>query len=200
MTSALNPPSSADAPRSQRADARRNHERVLAAAAEVFSEYGLAGPIDEIARRAGVGPGTIYRHFPTKAALGEAVVRSHLAKFLSTARELCGSDDACGALFSLLRQLINLAEQKRDLVDELARSGVPADQIAAPAKAEVEQVLAVLWVRAQAEGRVRCDIDFQDVSSLVSATCMAVAGQGRRSADRLASVMCDGLRDGAGRG
>lgn len=180
--------------RALRSDARRNQAKVLAAAAEVFAEYGLSAPVDEIARRAGVGPGTIYRHFPTKAALGEAVVMAHMTGFLERARQLSEGEDACSALFTLVRELVQLAVQKRDLVEELSKAGVGTDELAAPVKREMESLLGSLWARAQSDGRVRSDINFRDVSSLISATCMAASQDARCSSERLVSVMCAGLQ------
>src|ERR1700741_2859748 len=79
--------------RPMRADAARNREKVLRAAREAFAESGYGVPLDEIAARAGVGPGTVYRHFPAKEALFEAVVAARLADLLEDARERAGAAD-----------------------------------------------------------------------------------------------------------
>src|SRR5438105_699085 len=89
----------AAAGRHLRADARRNRQRVLEAAEAVLATHGLAAPIDEIARAAGVGVGTVYRHFPTKEALLEAIVLSHLEPILAEVRSLLTAADPGGALF-----------------------------------------------------------------------------------------------------
>lgn len=156
--------------------------------------------MDDIASRAGVGVGTLYRHFPGgKAELVEAVVLDRLAKFVSRAEQLREGGDACVALFTMVRELARLAVQKKDLTEELARSGVCADELAVPARRQLEEILRGLWERAQADGKVRRDLDFSDLSSLIMATCVAADRQGQPSVDRLVGVVCDGLRDGVGR-
>ena len=182
--------------RQPRADARRNQQRVLEAAEELFADKGVEVGVDEIAARAGVGIGTLYRHFPGgKTALLQAVVMGHLAKFVEQARKLSTGDDCGVALFTIVRQLVHLAVQKKDLSEELARSGIGHDDLAGPAKKELEKLLSGLWLRAQREGKVRPDVNFEDMSSLITATCMAAQRQGRAAVDRLVGVMCDGLRE-----
>ena len=112
-----------------RADARRNRAKVLAAAEEVFASEGLAVPIDEVARRAGVGVGTVYRHFPTKEALFEAIVVARLEALVERAEELATSDDPGTAMFTFISELVDLAVQKKDLTEELARAGVQSEQL-----------------------------------------------------------------------
>ena len=87
-------------PRRLRADARRNRQRVLDAATAAFATEGVAVPVDEIARRAGVGAGTVYRHFPTKEALVEAIVLSRVEWLIGEARVLAGTDDPGTAFFA----------------------------------------------------------------------------------------------------
>ena len=82
-----------DAGRPLRADAARNREKVLRAAREAFAESGYGVPLDEIASRAGVGPGTVYRHFPSKEALFEAVVTARITDLVSDARARADADD-----------------------------------------------------------------------------------------------------------
>lgn len=194
ITSTVVSPPDDGPPRRRRADARRNQERVLAAAEEAFAVHGVDVPVDQIARLAGVGPGTIYRHFPTKAALAQAVVLARLGKFLDRARGMCDDPDAGQALFTLVRELVQLAAEKKDLVDELARAGLGPDELSAPAKKEMERVLGALWARAQAAGEVRADLDFTDFSSLLTAACMAANLNEARPVCRVVDVVCDGLR------
>ena len=86
---------------------------MLEAAEEVFASEGLAVPIDEVARRAGVGVGTVYRHFPTKEALFEAIVVARLEALVERAEELCTSDDPGAAMFTFISELVDLAVKKR---------------------------------------------------------------------------------------
>ena len=178
-----------------RADARRNRAKVLEAAEEVFASEGLAVPIDEVARRAGVGVGTVYRHFPTKEALFEAIVVARLEALVERAEELCTSDDPGAAMFTFIAELVDLAVKKKDLTDELARAGVQSEELVAGVKERLEDGFEVLLKRAQAAGAVRLDINRTDVTALVMGTCMAVNQHGcSGSTKRLVSVLCDGFR------
>jgi AcrR family transcriptional regulator len=178
-----------------RADARRNRAKVLEAAEEVFASEGLSVPIDEVARRAGVGVGTVYRHFPTKEALFEAIVVARLEALIDRAGELSTADDAGEALFTFISELVDLAVKKKDLTDELARAGVQSEDLVAGVKEQLEQSFEVLLQRAQAAGTVRPDINRSDVSALVMGTCMAANQHGcTGSTQRLVGVLCDGFR------
>jgi AcrR family transcriptional regulator len=178
-----------------RADARRNRAKVLEAAAEVFAAQGLAVPIDEVARRAGVGVGTVYRHFPTKEALIEAIVLDRVEALVERAEELSRSDDPGGAMFTFVSELVQLAVSKKDMTDELARTGVESEQLVAGVKERLERAFDVILQRAQAAGVVRLDVNRTDVTALVMGCCMAASQQGCREATpRLVAVLCDGFR------
>lgn len=166
----------------------------MAAAEEAFATGGMGVPVDEIAKRAGVGVGTVYRHYPTKAALLQAVVMAQLGKFVERAKQLSVDCDCTTALFTVLGELVQLAVDKRDLTEELAREGVPKEAIHAAVKQDLEHVISTLWVRAQEASKVRSDITSEDLNSLISATCMAAGQRGRSAVERLVAVMCDGLR------
>jgi AcrR family transcriptional regulator len=178
-----------------RADARRNRAKVLEAAEEVFASEGLAVPIDEVARRAGVGVGTVYRHFPTKQALFEAIVVAHIEALVEQGEGLCTAEDPGTALFTFISELVGLAVKKRDLSDELARAGVESEQLLLGVKARLERCFDVLLERAQGSGVVRHDINRADVIALVMGTCMAANQPGcSESTKRLVAVLCDGFR------
>src|SRR6185437_13610681 len=110
--------------RALRADGRRNRERVLQAAADAFAADGRAVPLDEIARRAGVGPGTLYRHFPAKAALFEAVLHDRLERLADDVEAMRNADDPAAALLEFIGRLVDEAALKRDLADALINDGV----------------------------------------------------------------------------
>jgi AcrR family transcriptional regulator len=178
-----------------RADARRNRAKVLEAAAEVFATQGLAVPIDEVARRAGVGVGTVYRHFPTKEALFEAIVVDRLEALVERAEELSQSQEPGEAMFTFISELVQLAVEKKDLTDELARAGVESEQLLASVKERLERAFDVLLQQSQAAGVVRQDVNRSDVTALVMGCCMAASQQGCRDATpRLIGVLCDGFR------
>src|SRR6478736_5095527 len=117
----LPPERTADAPgaRPLRADAARNREKVLQAAREAFAESGYGVPLDAIAARAGVGPGTVYRHFPTKEALFEAVTVARVRELVALARAGGAAADPGAALDELLGRIAEEAVAKRDLPDAL---------------------------------------------------------------------------------
>jgi AcrR family transcriptional regulator len=182
--------------RQPRSDSLRNRARILEAAEEVFGIEGLAVPIDVIAERAGVGVGTIYRHFPTKEALFEAIVLSHFQRFVDDARSCEVDDDAAEALFGFLARLVAEGVDKRDLADALAGAGIDLKEAAGGLKHELEAALEHLLVRAQQAGSIRADISIADLMGLVSGTCMTAERSGAHacSAERMLAVVCDGLR------
>jgi AcrR family transcriptional regulator len=181
--------------RVQRADAVRNLAKILHAAEEVFAAEGLAVPIDEVARRAGVGIGTVYRHFPTKEALFEAIVVARLEELIERAQELSTAADPCAALFAFVSDLVTLAVEKKDIHDELVRAGVPTAHLESVSKVKLTAQVEVLLQRAQAAGAVRQDVNIADLTTLLMGTCMAAGQQGRPECTaRLVGVICDGLR------
>jgi AcrR family transcriptional regulator len=179
------------ADRPLRADARRNQERVLNAARDAFAASGYAVPLDEIAARAGVGPGTVYRHFPTKEALFEAVVAGRVKDLIRDARARAEADDPGGAFFGFLARLGEEAAAKRDLPDAIAIPG--------SLQADLHAALGVLLRRAQQAGAVRADVRAADLIVLLKGMLASLrdspagaAGQAQR--DRVFAVLTDGLR------
>jgi AcrR family transcriptional regulator len=175
-----------------RADARRNRERVLTAAREVFAESGYGVPLDEIAARAGVGPGTVYRHFPTKEALFEAVAVARVRELVALASAGAEAPDPGAALDALLGRIAEEAVIKRDLPDALGGVGAAA---VAVARTELHGVLDRLLDRARATGAVRAGIGAAELLALLKGLLQAV----QDSADpelpvRLLAVVRDGLR------
>jgi AcrR family transcriptional regulator len=179
-----------------RADARRNRDRLLRIAKAAFAEEGLAVPLDEIARRAGVGPGTLYRHFPTKEALFEAVVHERLRQHLRDARALGSAADAGAALLEFIERLVTEAAAKQDLVDALAGAGVDVRTAVAATARDLRAEIGNLLARAQESGAVRADIDLADLMALVSGLFHALGTRSHDRADpgRAFAVLRDGLR------
>jgi AcrR family transcriptional regulator len=182
-------------PRPMRADAVKNRQRILDAAEAVFAAEGLSVPVDVVAERAGVGVGTLYRHFPTKEALFEAIVTTRLAELVDSANRAAVSDDAGQALFTFLRTLGNQASMKHDVVDALAVAGVDIKSQCAAMFEALQVALGHLLERAATSGVVRDDVTTGEVIGLVVGACHAVeqAGVGG-SPDRMIDVVCDGLR------
>jgi AcrR family transcriptional regulator len=179
-----------------RADARRNRDRLLRTAKSAFAEEGLSVPLDEIARRAGVGPGTLYRHFPTKEALFEAVVHERLRQLLDEARSLRESADAGTALFGFIERLVAEAAAKQDLVDALAGAGVEVRTTVAATAADLRAEIGGLLVRAQTSGAIREDVGIADLMALLSGLLLALRAPSNDAAnpERALAVLCDGLR------
>jgi AcrR family transcriptional regulator len=182
---------------SKRADARRNRAQILVAAEICFAEQGVGVPIDDIARRARVGVGTVYRHFPTKEALAEAVVVTRMEKLVDEARSVAESDDPGGAFFGFLRTLSEAGSAKRDLMDALSRAGIDVKERLYSLKDELTAAIGDLLVRAKQVGAVREDVDLADLFGLVMGTCVSVQGDTGCSQARMLSIVCDGLRSNA---
>jgi AcrR family transcriptional regulator len=186
-------------PRQPRADARRNRARVLEAAREAFEAEGLAVNVDVIARRAGVGVGTVYRHFPTKELLFEAIVLTSLETFVEEARALADADDPGEALYDFLERTVDESETSMAIKDALAGACFDVTASGAGAIRDLEQAVGHLLERAQQAGTARTDIAIDELFALLSA-CHATRPQGGAISRRhLVRVICDGLRPPAPR-
>jgi AcrR family transcriptional regulator len=178
-----------------RADAQRNRDRVLAVAQEAFATDGLAVSMPEIARRAGVGVGTIYRQFPTKEALFEAIVLQSLEAMLERARAFVGADDPGEAFFEFLLDATEEGARDGALKDALARAGYDIEAAKSHASEEMRQLTGNLLERAQQAGRVRLDVTVADVFALLSGVLAAADRRPDKKALRhLLTIICDGLR------
>ncbi|MGD0609741.1 MAG: helix-turn-helix domain-containing protein [Streptosporangiaceae bacterium] len=174
-----------------RADARRNRDRVLRAARDAFAASGYGVPLDEIAARAGVGPGTVYRHFPSKENLFEAVIAARVADLTDDARRRAGDADPGGAFFGFLGRFREEVAAKRDLPDAIAITG--------PLQRDLHAALDVLLRRAQQAGAVRADITTPDLLTLLKGLLRSISdlppgAAGQDLTDRLLTVITDGLR------
>jgi AcrR family transcriptional regulator len=184
----------AAAPKRLRADAVRNRARVLQVAYETFAAEGLSVPIDEIARRAGLGAGTIYRHFPTKDALFQAIVADRVRRIVDSARTLLAAQDAGQALVTFLRAMVQEGAADQGLTDALAGIGFDIAQAAPEAEQSFMDALGDLLARAQQAGTVRRDIDVQDVKTLlVGCQAMQRYSRSEDQTRRAVQVMTDGL-------
>jgi AcrR family transcriptional regulator len=182
-----------------RADARRNRARVLEAAQEAFAAEGLAVPLDEIARRAGVGAGTVHRHFPTKEALFEAVMLSRVQEYVTAARELATAQDPGEAMFEFIRRMIHEGGVKKDLVDALTGAGVDVEGALSKVTKDLESAVQELLTRAQKAGAVRDDIGAKELMTIIASIFLANrAGPGDTELhQRVVMVVLDGLRAGS---
>ncbi|HEY4455102.1 MAG TPA: TetR/AcrR family transcriptional regulator [Pseudonocardiaceae bacterium] len=173
-----------------RADAQRNRERVLRTAAEIFDAEGLSVPVHEIARRAGVGTGTVSRHFPTKESLYAAVLLDHMRVLAAHADALAIDNDPGAAFFALFRRLVQEGTAHRGLAEALAGAGFDIEAAATAADCNVSDRLRRLLAGAQQAGAVRTEITFADLKALI-AGCLAYEGS---DPGRVVDVICAGLR------
>lgn len=177
-----------------RADAQRNRARILEAAETVFAVEGIEVPVDLIAEKAGVGVGTLYRHFPTKEKLCEAVLMDRLSALALDAQALADSDDPKAAFFGFLTHAVEEGAAKRDLIVAVMGAGLDQDESSMAVKEELHDAIGVLLERAQAVGAVRPDVKPDAVLALIGATCQATAHSTAAPALDLLTIVCDGLR------
>lgn len=178
--------------RPKRADARRNYDKVLAAARQAFAEGGESTALEEIARRAGVGIGTLYRHFPNRQALLEALYLNEVEAICRSAEELDGGDP-WEALQSWFERLISYLATKRALAHELLDY---LDQDAAlfqTCRASLFTAGEPLLARAQAAGAVRSDVEFSDVMQLVGGIAK-IPSSDPAQVEHILRIALDGLR------
>lgn len=179
--------------RPQRADARRNRERILAAAEKVFADKGSAASTEEVAVAAGVAIGTVFRHFPTKADLLAAIVKDLLARLEAEVAELADGPPET-ALFTFFTGLVERAAAKKAVVDLLAAGGVDV-RVAEPIES-LRRGIGTLLRNAKRAGAVRADVRLDEVLALMTATSQgALAGGWSPALSRRAlAVIFAGLR------
>lgn len=180
-----------------RADARRNREKVLDSARAVFAEHGSDAQMDEVARRACVGVGTVYRHFPTKEALARALVEEHFARLAAEARRLLDEEpDAWAALERMLLFGGQVEQDKRGLTHMWAQQPAEFHRRAARATGLYE-AMERLMARAQEAGVLRADATVDDVPLIMCALGRVIEGdeQGMPGSwRRFLALVMDGLR------
>jgi AcrR family transcriptional regulator len=181
-------------PRPLRADARRNRDRLLAVAAEAFAEEGADASLDGIARRAGVGSGTLYRHFPTREALIEAVYRARVEQICGRGAELRASDDPVAALAEWLRLLAALSTRDGVTATLLFGQSQWSQGFAEECHAAISAAGAPLLDRARPALQPRVTLD--DLHGLVHgvATASNASAEPTERAERLLELVLDGLR------
>jgi AcrR family transcriptional regulator len=167
---------------------------VLEVAYAAFAAEGLAVPIDEIARRAGVGAGTVYRHFPTKESLFQAIVANRIEQLVEHARALTDERDPGEALFAFLATLVAEGATDQGLVEALAGVGFDLADAAPDAEERFMATLGGLLDRAQDAGAVRSDVNLHDLKTLlVGGQAMQRYNRDPDSTRRLLAIVHDGL-------
>jgi AcrR family transcriptional regulator len=183
--------------RERRADARRNRERVLRTAQQAFATEGLGVSLDEIARRAGVGPGTVHRHFPAKEALYLAVATDMLQQLVAQAEALAATGDPA-AVFTLLSRMMAAGAENAAVKSALAAAEFDLRTAAPGVAADLTRHVADLLDRARAAGAVRGDLTAEEAMALVAGALAAIHHAGaetscERSA-HIAQIILDGIR------
>lgn len=187
-----------DHSKSLRADAKQNKKQILETAQKIFAEKGLSIPIGEIACQAGVGVGTIYRHFPTKEALFEAVNISYKQRLTAAAESLMNHADAGKAFFKFFSHILEEGFANRALKDAFRSGTFNTHMEDSGIFKDFHSAYTRLLIRAQKAKAVREDIDVQDLSTLLIGLLLAIDQQGDAPDidrfHRLLSIAIDGLR------
>jgi AcrR family transcriptional regulator len=184
----------AETARRPRADAVRNRERLLEAAKAIFSAGGPAASLEAVARRAGVGIGTLYRHFPTREALFEAVYRREVEQLVGLAEQLKGEAAPVDALRRWLRSNVALVATKKGMMAALALAVHGSSELYAYAFDRLTKAVGALLDRAVAAGEIRADIGPEDLLRALVGMCYIHDQPGwQASVVRLVDVFVDGL-------
>ena len=185
-------------PRAMRADARRNYERLLAEARVSFAAHGTDASLEDVARRAGVGIGTLYRHFPNRHALLSAVFEDAVSDLLNRSHDLLNAPEPCTALVTWLREIVTHAGEYRGL--SRALMSVTSDETSALARCSgpIREAGGALLLRAQQAGKVRPGVAIQDLLQLTHAIALAAEESpgDTQLADRLLNLTLRGLKNG----
>jgi AcrR family transcriptional regulator len=183
-------------PKILRSDARRNRERLVASARELFAREGVDVPVEEITQHAGLGMGTLYRHFPTKAELVDAVLEDTFGEIVQLAEQAALEDDAWAGLTGFLEQVLELHAANLGLKDVLA-AGERERKRADAMRERIRPLLRRLIERAQAQGTLRPDVTNEDLplvfwtsSRVIELTESVAPGYWRRHL----GLLLDGLR------
>ncbi|MET7680251.1 TetR/AcrR family transcriptional regulator [Streptomyces sp. NPDC005423] len=179
-----------------RADARRNYGRLLAEARASFAEHGTDASLEDVARRAGVGIGTLYRHFPNRQSLMSAVFEDAAGELLARSGELLRAPQPCGALVTWLRETVTHASEYRGLARALMAVAQDDSSALARCSGPIREAGGALLARAQESGEVRRDVEIGDLLQLTHAIALAAEENpdDPELADRLLRLTLRGLK------
>jgi len=182
-----------DATRPQRADAKRNHERLVTAARNVFAEEGGGASMEAIAKEAGVGVGTLYRHFPKRIDVVEAVYREDVDELVGVAESVAAGMEPWPALVAWLEAFVRYASGKRRFLNELHEAFEKNPELRVASRERIEAAVSIVLTRAQEAGEARTDLDGPDLMQLLGSMCMSATLTPDQSG-RLLVMIEDGLR------
>lgn len=181
------------APRKLRADAQRNRERILEVAKGAFTRYGANASLDDIAKEAGIGAGTLYRHFPTRDALLEAVYRSEVEKLAAAERELSAKLPALEALRAWMLLFIDYIAAKHIIAPALNTIVGGVARLYEGSRAQITGAIDALVKRAIKSGDIRRDLDaFDLLRALIGVSNVASSPDWQQSARRLVDILITG--------
>jgi AcrR family transcriptional regulator len=163
-----------------RADAAENRAHLIKTAAEMFAKEGVGCSVEAIAKKAGLGIGTLYRHFPTKEALVGAIVTTHIERMTEHAQQLLATAPPMTALRACMERLVTEGAKKKDFVTAIGGYEKIAGPTLDAAKKQFKAVLSAMTERAQADGVLRPDVSPMDVMSLVNAINLGSADEATR--------------------
>jgi AcrR family transcriptional regulator len=183
------------APRKPRADAERNRERILEAAKEAFTRFGADASLDDIAKQAGVGPGTLYRHFPAREELLQAVYRSELEKLAAAEQKFAQTMPPIEALRAWLLLFVDGIATKQLIAPAVNTLVGDPKKVFEASYAQVHEAIRALVKRAIRSGDIRKDLDPLDLlRALVGVANVATSPDWQQSAKRLVEILITGSR------
>jgi AcrR family transcriptional regulator len=182
-----------DATRPLRADAKRNYERLVTAARAVFAQEGGGASMEAIAKEAGVGVGTLYRHFPKRIEVVEAVYRDDVDELIDVAQVANAELEPWPALVAWLEAFVRYAIGKKRFLNELHEAFEKNPELRVASRERIEGALGLVLDRAQQAGVVRTDVDAPDLMQLLGSMCMSATLTPEQST-RLLVMIQDGLR------
>jgi AcrR family transcriptional regulator len=186
---------STSARRKPRADAQRNRERILEVAKEAFARSGANTSLDDIAKRAGVGPGTLYRHFPTRDALLEAVYRSEVEKLAAAERKFAGAMPPIEALRAWMLLFVDYIATKKIIAPALNTLVGDPKKVFEACYTQIHEAIHTLVKRAIKSGDIRKDLDPIDLlRALIGVANVATSPDWQQSARRLVDILITGSR------
>lgn len=183
------------AERPLRADAARNRERLIAAARAALAERGVDASMEEVARAAELGVGTLYRHFPRRIDLVEAVYRADVDVLVALGAEVAEQLPPWEALTAFLQGFVRYAASKRTFLSELHEAFEKDPRLAPASRERIGAAITAVLSRAQADGAARGDVDAADVQQLIGGMCMSPTATLEQN-ERLLGLVLDGLRVG----